>query len=302
MRRVLVVTAVLGLAALAHAESKDGPRLAPRGPLVRSLPPGLWFVEGHYESFALESEPEAPRFAVVIGVHGTAASAEAASRRAASAPLDPGFPWIVTTRDLPLEGAPPDRIAVVVGLHVDRAAADGLARLVPHAHVIAISGTPHEPVWNDRGEEERLWVVHVDTRRDAVGFPLAAMQAIEAELDQLGFDTEEARRAAFEARLARAPTCTVRRGSVLATRSSGRYYGSSRRWAPARCGAREAVVPVESTMREAVLEYRGPSETWIHQVTDVMCDSANFDVWRWTSEGREIIEGREPTFTSGCAG
>lgn len=288
----------LALGSLLALVAKDG--TAPAPPAPRSLPPGLWFVEGHYESFALEEEPEPPRFAVVAGIHASASRAEATLRRAARARLDDGYPWVVTTRDVPLEATPPDRIAVIVGLHRERAAADALAARVG-ARVIAIADTAHEPVWGRDGLEERLWVVQVDSRHDAPGYPLAAMRAIEAELDAIPFETEEARRAAFEARLARVRVCPVRAGSVYATRSSARYYGPTRRFAPARCGGRDVLVPVEHTLREAVFEYRA-AETWIHQVTDVTCDSASFDVWRWTEEGREVIAGREPSFRSGCAG
>jgi hypothetical protein len=52
---------------------------------------------------------------------------------------------------------------------------------------------------------------------------------------------------------------------------------------------------------EAVFEYRS-NETRVHQVTAVSCDSPNIDVWRWTTEGREVIAGEEPVFAAGCGG
>lgn len=295
---LVIGLAIVPLVALA---SKDG-RLAPRAALVRSLPPGLWFVDGHYESHALESEPEAPRFAVVTAITTSPTAAEAASRRAhAAGTLDHGYPWVVTTRDLPIEGTPPDRIAVVAGLYVDRAAAEGLVLRVPHARIVAISETQHTPVWGDRGEEERLWVVQIDPRRDAEAVPRAAFDAVERDLADGAFETEASYRAAFDAAVAALPRCTARRGSIYVTRASDHYYVSERRWAPARCGAREAVVPVERTMRESIFEYR-QNETRVHQVTAVSCDTPGIDVWRWTTEGREVIVGLEPAFSAGCAG
>ena len=69
MRALHVVTCLAGLAlGVPLASRADGPRLAPVAPRVRSLPPGLWFVEGHYESHALEAEPPAPRFVVATAI------------------------------------------------------------------------------------------------------------------------------------------------------------------------------------------------------------------------------------------
>ena len=302
MRALHVVTCLAGLAlGVPLASRADGPRLAPVAPRVRSLPPGLWFVEGHYESHALEAEPPAPRFVVATAITTSATAAEAAARRAHErAFLEPGYPWVVTTRDVPLEGTPPDRIAVVVGLFAERAAADAHAQRVAHARVVPISDTPHEPVWTDRGEE-RLWVVQIDPRRDAEGVSLSALEAFEQRMGQLQPSSEPEVRAAYEAALAALPRCTVPRGSVYATRASDHYYLSERRWAPSRCGGREVAVPVEATLREAVFEYRA-NETRVHQVTAVSCDSPNLDVWRWTPEGREVIAGEEPVFSAGCGG
>lgn len=303
MRALHVVTCLAGLAlGVPLASRADGPRLAPAAPRVRSLPPGLWFVEGHYESYALESEPPAPRFVVTTAITTSAAAAEAASRRARErSRLDDGFPWVVTTRDVPLVGTPPDRIAVVVGLFAERAGADALAQRVAHARVLEISDTPHEPAWNERDEEERLWVVQIDPRRDAEGVSRAALEAIEQRLADAQPSSEGEYRAAYDAAVAALPRCTVRRGSLYATRASDRYHLGGRRWAPARCGGREVAVPVEATLREAVFEYRA-NETRVHQVTAVSCDSPNIDVWRWTPEGREVIAGEEPVFSAGCGG
>ncbi|MBX7194147.1 MAG: hypothetical protein K1X94_18985 [Sandaracinaceae bacterium] len=282
--------------------SKDGPRLSPATPRTRPLPPGLWFGDGHYESRALPNELPTPRFAVVVAITTSARAAELAGGRAyASGVLDAGYPWIVTTRDLALEREAPDRIAVVAGLFTDRSAADALAARVTHGRVLALSSTGFDPVWGSDGSEERLFVVAIDPRRDAQGFSRAALEAIERRLDDVSFPSEDARREALEAAIAALPRCMVRRGSIYATRASERYYLSERRWAPARCEGREAVVPVEATLREAVFEYL-PSETRVHQVTAVSCDSPNLDVWRWTSEGREVIEGEEPVFAAGCGG
>lgn len=293
---------LLGLSVGPWIALADG-RVATLPPPVRSMPPGLWFVEGHYESHALEDEPaESPHYAVVTAITTSGPAAEAASRRArGSTALDPGYPWVVTTRDVPLEATPPDRIAVFVGLYADRIAADALSARVAHARVVAISDTAHTPVWTDRGEERRLWVVQIDPRRDAEGVSRAAFDAVEHDFAQRSFADFAEYQAAHDAAIAALPRCTARRGSIYVTRDSGRYYGSERRWAPARCGSREAVVPVERTLRETIFEYR-QNETRVHQVTAVSCDSPGIDVWRWTSEGREVIAGQEPAFSAGCAG
>ncbi len=304
--RVLVASLlVLSLASIATVlawSSKDGPRIAPSAPStrVRSLPPGLWFEGGHYESSVLEEEPTAPRFAVILGVHGSAASAEAAARRAPSGGLAPGFPWVVTTRDVPLVGAAPDRIAVIVGLFEERAPADLLASTVPHASTVVLAEASFEQTWTDRGDEVRLWVVQIDPRRDAQGYAPSAIEALEARLARESEAPVE--RAHLDAALAQLRGCRIPRGTVLTTRASNHYYASSRRWAIGRCGGREVLIPVEQTLREAVFEYRSDGEVWIHQVTDVTCDSATFATWRYTSEGREVIPGREPSGRGGCAG
>lgn len=291
MRALGSATVAVTLALLAAGLTwfaKDGPRLAPAAPTdrARSLPPGLWFVEGHYESNALEDEPRPPRHAVILGVYPSAAGAEAAARRAigASVPvglLAPGFPWVVTTRDVPLAGTPPDRIAVVVGLFEDRAAADALARALPRARAVGISPVGFEPQWTDRGEI-RLWVVHVDPRRDAHGYEPSAIDAIEQR--------HASEPAALTAALARLPSCRIPRGTVLATRSSEHYYASSRRFALGRCDGREVRIPVEETLRETVFEYRSDGEVRVHQIVDVSCDTATFRQWRLTTEGREAID------------
>lgn len=291
----------LSIGSIAAAASKDGRALPPAAPTVRSLPPGLWFVEGHYESHALEDEPETPRFAVVTAITTSGPAAEAAARRVhGSTVVDPGYPWVVTTRDVPIEATPPDRIVVIVGLYTDRTAADALSARVAHARVVAIFRTAHTPVWNDDGEERRLWVVQVDPRRDAEGVPRAAFEAVEHDFAQRSFASSAEYEAAHDAAIAALPRCTAERGSIYVTRESRRYYGSDRRWAPARCGSREAVVPVERTLREAIFEYR-QNETRVHQVTAVSCDTPGIDVWRWTNEGREVIAGQEPAFSAGCA-
>lgn len=262
-----------------------------------SLPPGLWFQDGHYEHEGGEG-PNAslaqPHFAVVVGAYGEASEAEQAAR-AAPPTLSIGYPWIVTTRDLMLAGTPPDRIAVVVGLFAGERAAQSFAATIPSARVETLVTTPFERTWLPGGDEERLWVTQIDPRRDAVGYPAEAIHDALIEADQgEGPPREEVLPTLFRT----LPRCTIQRGSVFSTRESDTYFAFGREFAVLPCEGAEVAVPIEATMREAMFEY-GAAGVRIHQVTAVECDTPTLSAWRYEASGR-VEETRTERREPGC--
>jgi hypothetical protein len=252
-----------------------------------SLPPGLWFQEGHYENEHGEG-PNAslaqPHFAVVMGVYDEAGEAERAVRATPSA-LSAGYPWVVTTRDLMLAGTPPDRIAVVVGLFSNEHAAQAFAASISGARVATLVTTAFERTWCPGGDEARLWVTQIDPQRDAVGYPV---EPIQRALQEADMGQGPAREEVLPTLFRTLPRCTIQRGSVFSTRDSDRYFAMGRTFAIVPCEGAEVAIPIEATMREAMFEY-GAAGAHIHQVTAVECDTPTLSTWRYEASGR--VEG-----------
>ena len=194
-----------------------------------------------------------------------------------------------------LTGTPPDRIAVVAGLFSEDRAAQALATSITGARMETLRTTPFERVWLSDGREERLWVVQMDPRRDAVGYPVEPIQRALREADM---GEGPAREDALQTLFRTLPQCTIQRGGVFSIRDSGTYFAFGREFAIVPCAGAEVAVPIEATMCEAMFEY-GATGVRIHQVTAVECDTPTISTWRYEASGR--VEGtRKDRRDPGC--
>ncbi len=220
-----------------------------------------------------------------------------------------GFPWVIANHDLRIAGRCADAVVVVTGLFVsasDARAWQAQDRSRRAYRIVALdTEAGARCAWevDDSGREvdargRRVEVVQIDPAADAPGYSPAALDRIEQQQSTRAVSSEERERM-----IAAAPvTCTVPRGSVHIFQDRESMYRYGWRFAPARCRGRLVFVPVERTMRSILIERRPGGETRIRQITDVMCDSASFDVWRYTLDGRQVIPGQPPLFAAGCGG
>lgn len=285
----------VGGASVGSAHAQDRPQELGRGTPV--LPPGLWFRTGHYEDWALDAEPEAPRVAVIAGVYDTDGRAARAAGAATRADLSPGFPWIVAASDLRLVDRCDSGLVVVSGLfrNADEANQWVAASVARYGHAVV-------PLADDddgscgASVPSSVEITHVEPEEALVAaWTPEVLAALESELGRAVSPDDLSERE-------EAPRCRVEGGSVFSFDPSRDAVGSfGRRWAPVRCGDDIAFAPVEQTRRGTVFEARDDGTTFVHQITDVSCDVAHFDTWAWTSRtGRQQIAGHPPTFFAGC--
>lgn len=296
LRLALAVAVVLPPGAV--AAQRGGPPQALGAPVV-VLPPGLWFRSGHYEDWALESEPDTPQVAVIAGVYDTDGRAARAARGATGADLAPGYPWLVSASDLRLVDRCDGSIVVVTGLFRSGREAE---RWVDGS--VARSGHSIVPLARD-GESAcpsagvgRLEITHVEPE---VALVSAWTPDVLASLESaLGRMVSPADLADADA----APRCRVAGGSVFSFDASrDDVAGFGRRWAPVRCGEDIAFAPVEQTRSGTVFEARDDGSTFVHQITAVSCDVAHFDTWAWRpGRGRAQLPEHPPTFVASCGG
>lgn len=265
---------------------------------IDPLPPGAWFREG-YQDFVLEDEPPAPRWAAIGGTFSSAPQAERAARAIDRTRVALGYPWVVANHDLRIERRCSESIVVVAGLFTSYQDAAGWRAQDPSRGRLSLVAIEHEGsesacgwTWGTHGIEDgagrHLEITHVEPSGDAPGYDPAALEAPDGDA---------------RARLASvAPVCTVPRGSVHAFADPDAPWRLGHGFAPARCGRRVVYVPVERTLRATVLERRDDGTTRLHQITEVMCDSASFDVWTYTLDGRQEIESEPPLFGGGSCG
>lgn len=288
---IVSVGVVLGALAGAHAERRVVPP-TPTGPVPTSLPPGLWFRTGHYEAWLGDAAPATPTYAVIAGVFGGAAQAERASRAVDRAHVDLGFPWAVASHSLRIAGRCREAIVIVVGLFASRSDAERWRGADATRHAYRVVPLEADDAPSDCREVEvgHLFdVVQIEPTRDA---PAYAARDLERALE-----TDDG--ATALRRLA--PTCTVPRGTI-GTFDETAQFRFGHRFAPARCDGRVVYVPVEHTLRQSWVEPDPDGSARLYQVTDVSCDAPAIDAWRFSRDGRAVIEGQEPTFTAPCAG
>lgn len=296
--RLVAVTAALAAGApVAAAAQARGTEQELGAPTV-VLPPGLWFRSGHYEDWALESEPAAPRVAVIAGVYDTDGRAARAARGATGADLSAGYPWLVSAAELRLVDRCDGGIVVVTGLFSSPADAE---RWVGGS--VARSGHAIIPL---ASEDDRACaalsaasvdITHVEPEEDRVSaWAPEVLLSLESELGRAV--SPDDLRARDES-----PRCRVEGGSVFSFDPSRDEVSSiGRRWAPVRCGDEIAFAPIEQTRRGTVFEARDDGTTFVHQITDVSCDMAHFDTWAWREgAGRAQIPEHPPTFEASCA-
>ena len=283
---------------------------------IESLPPGLWFRSNHYESFALDEEPAArPAVAAIVGRFASARRAQAAARAVDRTRVSLGYPWVVANHDLQLSGPCREEIVVVAGLF--GSAADALAwqaadRARRPLRIVALD-SDELCAWPIDGNGQardaagrRLEVIHIEPTRDAPAYRIADL----VHAESIGTETPGTMEDRAGALATLPVACTVQRGSVFAFDEHDvirpfdvgfAMYRFGHRYAPARCGGHTVYVPVEHTMRGTLFQTRNGA-TRLMQITDVSCDSPNWDEWNYSIDGREEIEGEPPTFTAACAG
>lgn len=235
-----------------------------------------------------------PTHAVVLAELADRETAEALVARHTGA-LAPGYPYVLTTDELPLAGAagpairgaaasppvaqrslladgpaPPPRSArrarfrVVAGLFADSAAAAALARSLG-AEVRELSGPPAGP--GERDYEEYLR----DTRAAVlVVHPAPAWADADVVRETTGTRGDDDR---WMKRVR--PACEIGAGRLFDT-DLATLHSQGRALAPVECAGRRAWVAWAATRLESVVrvEADGPM---IHQVVDVMCDMATIE-------------------------
>lgn len=261
------------------------------------LPPGLWFRSGHYEDWALESEPGTPRVAVIAGVYDTDGRAARAARGATTADLAPGYPWLVSAAELRLVDRCDSGLVVVTGLFRSGSEAERwiAASAARSGHAIVPLAADGESACTSPGTLG-IEITHVEPEERVVSaWTPEVLAAVGAELGRVVSPADLAERD-------EAPRCRVAGGSVFSfDPSRDDVWGFGWRWAPVRCGGSIAYAPVEQTRRGTVFEARDDGSTFVHQITDVSCDTAHFDTWSWSSgSGRTQLPEHPPTFVAAC--
>jgi hypothetical protein len=241
-----------------------------------ALPAGLCAFPGYLsDSEACEGVPALTHAVLLADVAETSAAETWVTRYVDK--LAPGYPMVLTSDELPLEGAArvalvADGIAprgapsirVVAGLFASEAAAERFNRetLDRGGQVRKIRGPPDE--YAGKGDYlafERKHHVAVEIVHPAPAFADAHVKDV-----GLNVDVNDARW-----RAGRQPLCMLHAGQVfVANRAS--LYAHQRRLAPVTCEGVRAWVPWTATRVESVVrvERDGPQ---IYQVLDVMCDS-----------------------------
>lgn len=277
----------------ARGAAADGP-IRPPEVTAGPLPAGTWFRDHPYERSVLDTPPPRPTYAVARGPFRDGRAAERALAAMPRTLWQLGFPWVVASSDLRPAASCAERVFVVSALFASRAEADTFAASERGSHVVMLASGETPGCWEstwpliERPDgAPRLEVTHVERSVDAYDASvIEALPTTDGPLPDLSHAT---------------PACTLTRDRVIVRRDGPDTFRFGYRWAPVECRGRPAWIPVEATRRHIVVEPVGEGAR-LHQLTGVSCDSAHFDVWQLTEEGRVPIAGEPLLFGAGCAG